>query len=158
MGNTFNLFYAIITAGITLLGGITLFIIQRIIDRVFMSPIQKQKEAVEEIAIYLIHYSKLYSNPETSLMDSYGNPKQRHIDAMNKTRELAALLKVRTDNIPCYGFWKNIGYVLPKEKIDIAWRELIGLSNSFTGNDSSGIKNTDIANKVRGLLKIPKAD
>ena len=43
-----------ITAGITLLGGMVLFIINKLIEKVILEPIQKQKEVIKNIAVALI--------------------------------------------------------------------------------------------------------
>jgi hypothetical protein len=151
-----NLSTALITASITLFGGVILFVLQQIIDKFFLRPIQKQKEIIERIAIALIHYANIYTNPINYGAEPWDSPhRKRYNEASNYTRELASILKVRSDNIPLYDFWVKIKGVLPRKNLIEAHYKLIGLSNGYGDINSGGIRNTDEANKIRELLKIP---
>ena len=55
---------AILTAGVTLLGGSILYIIQHWLEDFFWIPIMRQKETIEGIATALINYANIYSYPE----------------------------------------------------------------------------------------------
>ena len=147
-----------IIAGITLLGGIFLFILQQIIEKSFFKPLQKQKDTIEDIATLLIQYSSLYTNPTNYGGEHFDNLiRKKYSDASNKTRELASLLKVRSDNIPLYNFWVKIYNIIPRKNIGNAFSKLIGLSNSY-GNVGHGIENSDLADEIRNLLKIPSVN
>lgn len=146
----------ILTAAITLIGGIILFIFQHIIIEIFIKPIQKQKEVIENIAISLIHFSNLYTSPVQYGSLPSDNPiRKKYMDAANKVRELAALLKVKSENILLYDKWNIIKYVLPKQNVEQAFEGLIHLANSF-GSEGRGVENSDIADRIRTLLEIPK--
>ncbi len=146
---------SILTATLTLIGGILLFVIQHLIIEVSVKPIQKQKMIIEDIAVSLISFDNLYSNPT-----NYGNlpsdspVREKYMNASHKIRELAAQLKARSDNIPFYAVWTKAKYVLPKDKIQEVFGDLIGLSNSF-GHEGKGLENSERADKIRGLLNIP---
>ena len=151
----FNINAALNTAAITLLGGISLFVLERVLERVFINPIQKQKEIIEEIAVSLIRYATFYNQPVSVNYSEDSVFRQRRVDAKDKTRELAAQLKVRTNGVLFYKIWSKIGYVIPQNKIEEAYRELIGLSNSYFEN-RDGSRNSERAEKIRNFLKIPK--
>lgn len=146
----------VLTAAITLIGGIILFIVQYIIIEILIRPIQKQKKVIEDVAIYLIHYSNLYTNPTQYNNTPSDSPiGKKYMDAVNKIRELAALLKVRSDKILIYNFWVKLNYVINRKNIDEAFACLICLSNSF-GHENDDVPNNEIAKKIRISLKIPE--
>ncbi len=143
------------TATFTLIGGILIFAIQKLLDQIYFVPINKQKDIVEKIAVGLIKYAKFYTNPI-----SFGNmpsdsTQRRDIElASDTTREFSALLTVSTNNISNYGFWHSLHFIkIKKEDALRAAGKLMQLSNLYStpGRD---IENSILADDIRGLLCI----
>ena len=150
----FDLSTAFVTAGITAIFGLLLFVLQQIIDRYYFEPRQKLKEVIEEIAIALIHYSNLYTNPTNYGTERWDSPMRiSYSEASIKTRELASKLKVRSDNIPKFGALIKSVNTISQENINIAYSKLIALSNSYS-NEGRSLENADLAEEIRNLLKI----
>lgn len=148
---------AIWTAVFTSIIGVLILAVQKFIEHIYLTPINSQKETVEKIAVDLIKYAKFYANPmatNTLASDSF---LRRDIEiASDATRELSALLNVKTTNINEYGIWYKLGLIkIEKEKAINAAGKLMALSNSYTRTDR-GPENSDLANEIRELLSIPR--
>lgn len=151
---------ALWTAVFTLIGGLILVILQKLFLDLIYSPISKHREIVAKIAVDLIKYAKFYANPIvyndiTKIDNGRSEIETRDYEmASDKTRELSAILKISTENIPIYRFLLHINLIKIKKEASIeASTLLMQLSNSyFHGN---GIHNSKIADKIKELLKIP---
>ena len=145
-----------IIAGVTLLGGMILFIINKLIEKVILEPIQKQKEVIKNIAVALIQHAHLYANPiNLNAFSSDSRIREDFMSASNNTRKLSALLTVTSDNISFYCLWERIEWLMPISDISSASKKLILLSNSC-GTEGRGASNSDIADEIRDFLRIPK--
>lgn len=152
-GNDVNT--AILTAVITLFGGVIIFFLQRIIEQLYIKPINNYKDVIENIAIDLIKYAKFYANPQSlNLLPSDSTIRRDLEISSDRIRELSALLRVRTDNINSYAFWRKTNYIkVNKQDSYSAASKLMSLSNTFfvTGR---GVENSDCADEIRALLNI----
>ncbi len=148
----------IFTASITLLGGSILYIIQRWLENFFWNPIVKQKETIEDIATALMNYANIYGNPSVALPNyAAGGPlKEKVEETINRLRELASLLRVRTDNIKAYQFFVDIHLVsVSKKDINEAFHLLVSLSNLVIDTNTDSARNVAIADLIRKHLKLP---
>ena len=125
-----ELFKIVLTSSLTVLGGILVFVVGRIIEKFAIEPIHKQSRLIGEIADSLIFYADLYSNP--------GIGKREQMDEAKKVlREQASQLIARNNMIPCYKFWRclSLGHLPKRTDVIEARHELIGLSNSIHQGD-----------------------
>jgi hypothetical protein len=111
-----------LTAGITIFGGFFVFVLGQIVIKFFIEPIQKQSEAIGDIAHSLIYYADQYSNP--------GSGKPEDIkETSNVLRKLASELVAKTYVIKLYIIWESLKLVPKRNAIMEAHSNLIGLSN-----------------------------
>ena len=136
---------SVLTAVVTVIIGVTVYAFSQIILKLIIEPVHKQDEIRSEIAHFLTYYSNVYSNP------GLGTP--QHTVAVNKFRQLAALLISRTFLIRKYWFFSWIGLVLKKSDILKAHSSLIALSNSINLRNYAK-QNVHRAEEIRKLLKI----
>jgi len=123
-------FKIVLTSSLTVLGGILVFVVGRIIEKFVIEPIHEQSRLIGEIADSLIFYADLYSNP--------GIGKREQMDEAKKVlREQASQLITRNNMIPCYKFWRylSLGHLPKRADIIEAQKNLIGLSNSIHRGD-----------------------
>ena len=125
-----ELFKIVLTSSFTVLGGILVFVVGRIIEKFAIEPIHEQSKLIGEIADSLIFYADLYSNP--------GSGQREQMDEAKKVlREQASQLIARNNMIPCYKFWRylSLGHLPKRADIIEARKNLIGLSNSIHRGD-----------------------
>ena len=144
MGETFKIF---LTAGLTILGGVFVYVIGQIISKFMIEPIHEQKKIISEINDNLIFYAnQFYLYTEV-------NPKAEEI--RNKFRSFSAQLRAKTHLIPFYVLFQKLRMVLRKEDIYGACSSLVGLSNSvykIEGQDISHVES--YRNEISTKLKI----
>ncbi len=141
-----------LTSALTIIGGIIIYVVGQILSKFFIDPIHKQGEIIGEISDTLVYYAREYLSP--------GRLQREMLDqAHDRLRKLASLLKARSYMVKWYSLFVFLGWVPKLKSIEEASTHLISLSNSvYRDSSSSGIRNADSANKVRGLLGIPETD
>jgi len=163
-----------VTSGLTILGGIIIFVGGQILTKFIIEPFYEQSKLIGEIANSLIYYANVGAGVEPHYFQQLQNlSKQDNLEVTarklmveryedlirNESKQLgeativlrqqASQLMGRTNAIPFYGLWVVLSFgFLPTRKYVIeASQELIGLSN-----DPS--KSTDRARKIAKYLRI----
>jgi hypothetical protein len=129
------------------ISGVLVFVIGQVIVKLVLDPVAEQKRAIGVIAHRLIFYADVYSNPGTAS----GDLAQQ---ASRALREASSQLQAATALIPRYLFLARIGLVLPREAIDTASSELIGLSNSTSPRHVDEIQ--ELRKRIVEVLRLSK--
>lgn len=129
-----DLFSIVLTASLTVIGSVIVFVSGEIIKNFFITPIHEQSKLVGEIADSLIFYAPIYSNP------GMVNPELAS-EASTVLRRQAAQLKARTGAIPWYSFWQFLRIVRNRSHIRKASENLIGLCNSVHNGNPEANEN-----------------
>jgi hypothetical protein len=137
----------LLTAVLTIIGGVIVFSIGQLVQRFLLEPAQEQGKAISEVCFRLIHYASWYANPGTRSTDDQNKQAQ---DVAKAIRECASRLQATTDAIYCYEFLCSIGIVPTRTKVEEAIGHLIRISNSMDTGD--GRINSQDADKVYLLL------
>ena len=120
-----ELWRIILTACITIFGGITVYVVGQLLVALFVEPIHRLRSLIGEIADSLSFYAPVYSNPSGVV-----NYQGKTSEATEVFRHQACQLNVRACAIPWYSLWAFFRLVRTKGKIGAASKELLGLSNS----------------------------
>lgn len=108
-----------------------------------VDPIREYRTARKEISKDLVNYANVISNP--------GSSKQDRIDeARRALREDASELKSAVDDIPMYDLWAALRLVPLRDNVEVAKKNLIGLSNSVDSGDP--MRNHDMREAVESSL------
>lgn len=138
----------VLTASITIAGGVIVYTIGHLFVAVFVEPIHRLRSLIGEIADSLVFYANVYSNPGLG-------QKERMDEASETLRHQASQLRAREYSVPWYSLWSFMGLVREKAKIEEASAELIGLSNSVHRSEPNlGIQNYRRQEKIKELLGI----
>lgn len=127
MGDAVTIF---LTSGLTLVGGVFIYVFGQIVLRFFVDPYQRYRQVVGEIADALDYYANT----------SGGSHRQRQDEASNVFHQKARLLRVRAYEIPYYNQWAKWKWVPPWSSIVKASSALISLSNDVYRHDHEVIK------------------
>lgn len=143
-----ELWRIILTAVLTIAGGVIVYALGHLFVALFVEPIHRLRSLIGEIADSLVFYANVYSNPGSGKME-------RMDEASEVLRRQAAQLRARAHSIPGYVFWVFTGLVREKAEIKEASAELIGLSNSVHRSEPNlGIQNYRRQEKIEELLGI----
>jgi hypothetical protein len=117
---------AIITASLTLGGGVVLMVATQIFTRFVAKPLVEFRRVIGEVAYTLILHSNVLFNPFALIWPgSPGLP-----EATAECRKLASRLIALSAAVPLYGFFVDLGAVPELTKVYQAAKALIGLSNT----------------------------
>jgi hypothetical protein len=124
-----ELFKIFLTSSLTIIGGVTIFVIGQIILRFIIEPILELNKLRGEIAFSLIFYANVYINPPANLVF----PEDRKLldNIQEVLRKLASQLCPRASVIPLFKIWELLKIVPNFDNFAAATTELIGLSNSI---------------------------
>jgi hypothetical protein len=124
-----NVFGSLLTAVITVITGIFVYVGGQFIDKFYIQPLQRQRECIEEIAYSIVYYADLWANP------GHDNPDKRK-EASEKLRGLASKLAATSSSIRLL-YPNFIGHEIgiSYDNIKIAKNSLIGISNSLYASD-----------------------
>jgi hypothetical protein len=140
-----ELFKIILTASLTVIGGILVFVVGQIIAKFFIEPMHEQFRLIGEIANSLIFYANVYSNP--------GSGKPDKMDEASKMlRQQASQLMARTHAIRWYKLWQFLRIVPKYVDVIEASRNLIGPSNSI--HQGNPMVNNDMRKGIEKRLRI----
>ena len=137
----------ILTTVLTIIGGVSIFVLGQIFLKAFIEPILKLRAFKGTIMDSLVYYSNVYSNP--------GLNKEDDQKASNDLRKLASELMAKTTVVPCYRFWSFLGVVPQLSDINIIYRNLIGLSNGVFSSGDPG-DNAKRVEEIKVALHLPK--
>ncbi len=113
---------------LTIIGGITIFVLGQIFMKFFIDPVQELSSAIGEAIDALEYYSNIYTNPrKPNEPQELTNARK---DAQDEIRKKASLLMAKKSRVKLYGF-ASFFKILPKERnLLMAHGNMIGLSNS----------------------------
>ena len=135
---------------ITVISGVLVYMSGELLNTIWLRPLQEYKIIKSSIAKNLVFYANVYTNTSDGMIENEEWKKLRS-DASDKLRWLAAELD---------GFIQTLSFIkigIPKK---VALKKgsglLIFLSNSMYDPNrfNQGKENRDVANEIRGLLKI----
>ncbi len=145
-----EIFKLILTSSLTIIGGVTVYAIGRIIEKFYIDPVHEQAKIIGKIADSLIFYANVYFNP--------GIGRLEELDETSKIlRQLASQLMASTQSLR--GYWLlQFFRIVPKHKNVIsAHHNLIGLSNSIHRNEPSlAERNENRRKQIEKSLRIRK--
>jgi hypothetical protein len=151
LGEVFIMKIIVLTSMVTILGGVTIFVLGQIILKFYIEPIQQFRLHIGKITDALIFYANLYSNPGT-------NVKEQVKEASNEIRKLASELISTSAVVPLYRTWSSLKIIPKLKNIKEARSNLIGLSNSLfsSQNNSQESKfNRERVEKIITTLNLP---
>jgi hypothetical protein len=119
-----NLSGALITASITLAGGVLLMVATQIFTRCIVDPLVEFRRLIGEVAYTLILHSKWLFNANATA------DRPEFQQAKDDCRRLASRLHSLSAAVPLYGLFVDLGAVPERSKVDEAASALIGLSNT----------------------------
>lgn len=135
---SFSLENAIITAGLTVAGGLIVFTCGQLILKLVIEPLKEYKMVKSKIAISLTFHANTYLNLMT--YDDYKNNEklQNKIDnATEELRKLASEISASVQIIPFYSILSFFKWFPKKEEINRVSSCLIGLSNTLLSHQES---------------------
>ncbi|HZD41151.1 MAG TPA: hypothetical protein VE131_10545 [Terriglobales bacterium] len=118
-----------LTSGLTIIGGVLVYVLGQIFIRFFVDPYQRYRQVVGEIADALDYYANV----------SGGSHRQRQDEASNAFRQRARLLRMRAYEIPYYNRFARWRWVPPWQSVMEASSALMSLSNDVYGRDHEAI-------------------
>ena len=144
----------ILTSGLTILGGVIVYVTGQILTRFFIDPYHEYRKAVGEVADALIYHANIYMNPGGG---SPTEPRAARIDATSDAlRQKASLLRVRAYAIPWYDAFASCKLVRQRASKERASGALIGLSNNIFQGDVR--ENRRLRNEIIRELGSPRFD
>ncbi len=72
-----ELFKIFLTSGLTIFGGLFIYVIGQLISKFFIEPIHKQSRCIGEIYYSLIFYADLYGNPDNDSKEERNEAKRK---------------------------------------------------------------------------------
>ena len=122
----FELFKIVLTAGLTLLGGVLLLVFSQIFTRLIIDPYIEFKRLLGEISHALVLYSDRFFNAAT-FMTSIDT---KFEEGKRQCRNLASRLRSFSNAVPFYSLLAYWHFVPCRQNVTEAARYLIGLSNT----------------------------
>ena len=143
MANTAD---AIMTAAITISGGIVVFGATQLFQRFWLEPIYEHSKAVGAASYALYYYGKCYANP--------GSADEETCKAASwALRKVAGDLAATASGVRLYYLSRSLRLVPKRDGVDKAIGNITAISNSLSlGND--GKENSRWANEAYSLLGI----
>ncbi len=131
-----------LTAGLTIVGGVLVFVMGQSIDRFLIRPYHHLREIRARIATHLIFYADVYSNP----------------GVVAKDVQLEVSSAIRQDAAEFTGAWNGFyRWVYPRRSVQEIQGALIGLSNGLSRSGAVDA-NIDRRDKLKKLLKVDIGD
>jgi hypothetical protein len=146
---------AVIAAIFALVGGILLFVMNQLAQKLVLDPLQEQTRVIAETAVALVRWAAVYANPSET-------PSKPADDACDDFRLLAAKLLAATHCVWGYKYAPQWLRVPTVEDIKSAAHDLVFLSNNIReapGNHDwkHGTQNHEAAVRIRAALLIAVA-
>ncbi|MHA1338074.1 MAG: hypothetical protein ACTSPW_20445 [Promethearchaeota archaeon] len=119
----------------TIIAGVLVFIFSQYFLKIILEPILEVKRTISMIDFSLIFYAYIYSNINIYYEGGYlkkdlPEELRTNVKEMKKEfRRLSSLLKTQVYTIYLYHIFHSIFFLPEKNSINIACRNLIGLSN-----------------------------
>jgi 5-bromo-4-chloroindolyl phosphate hydrolysis protein len=126
-----------ITAGLTAIGGVVVFVIGQIVQKWFIDPIQEQRKLVGDIVYSIIEHSNLFNYSASfkstararyeakglegkeieHIDEAYQAVKEKTAEGVKKLRNLSSQIHQSIQVIPCYWLLERLGVVHKREKL-----------------------------------------
>lgn len=133
---------------LTIVSGVMVFVMGQLILKLLIDPVQEFKKTVADVAMALIEYANIYSNPEVA---DQGVAKK----ASEELRKLSSRLNSQIYLVPLYQFTAKVFRLPSKEKILTSSKNLMGLSNGvFQSQSDLPLINCKRADAIRDSLGI----
>ena len=124
-----EVFKIVLTASLTLIGGVVLLVITQIFTRFIVDPLVEFRRLLNEVGHTLIFYSNYLHNPSATV----GTPEFR--EGKRECRTLASRLRSFSNAVPFYETLTGFGLVPSHTSVYEASGHLIRLSNA-TSHDT----------------------
>lgn len=132
----------------TVVSGVAVYVVSEIFMKLVLEPAAKQREAIAEIVHRLIFFADIYSNPSVA-------PPEALLEATRSLRDASSRLLAATWRVRAYERWEGALGLPPRENVDQACAELIGLSNTTGRGVLYDQQRWDRRVKITRLLGIP---
>jgi len=144
----------VITAGLTIMGGIFLLVIGQLFEKFSIEPLRRYRETVGEIAVSLIYFANIYLNPGADIHD-----RETLNEVSQNLRRLASELVAGTNSIHPYLLFKWLHWIPSEENVRLAASNLIRLSNGLFRSGAREINvNEERRQEIIHLLSIRLID
>lgn len=134
------------TSGLTILGGVMLFGLTKVIERFQVDPIIELNNLRGEIATFLVINANKFGYPET-------NGEELEILSL-ELRTLSAKLRGTVYKISFFNFYSRIGLIPKRLNVINASSQMIGLSNTISTSDFIQINKYE--RSISDFLKLNK--
>jgi hypothetical protein len=150
---------ALLTSGVTIIGGVTIFLLSKIIEGFVIAPLVAQGRAFGEIAGTLYYLGEIYGNPFRSALNPYDEAEAtRYKEAKRTIRKAASDLIEASGSVSCYRLLRIMRLTPKRESV----REIVGLLTGISNNlferelGRGGIENSDAADRILILMNWPR--
>ena len=146
----------ILTAAVTVTGGVFVFALSQLLQRLVLDPLDQQRRVIADIDVVLTYRAWAYATP--------GDPDRgrdsRRDEAEEECRHLASRLIATTNAIRWWTASECLGAIC-REDARVARQHLIGIANRIyhaPGRPTPewGADNEESARKIRQCLAIPE--
>lgn len=143
------------TALATIIGGVAIFALTKLAERLLLDPVHEQRKVIGEIDVALTHWAWAYANPAL--------PTPTREKAADEIRLLAGRLIGATNAIRWWLVASALLGAVKGDKSRQAGKYLIGISNQILTRpdlpgEGWGAHNSKSAARIRTLLKIPSLE
>ena len=114
----------LLTSGITVVGGVLVFVVGRIIERFFVETIYDLRVMIKDVAYSLAYYAGEISNPGMCQPERMGK-------AADSLRILGTQLPATAQSIPFYAFWSVLKIIPQLDDLYQSAKLLISISNTI---------------------------
>jgi hypothetical protein len=129
-----DLFKIVVTASVTLIGGVLLLVATQILTRFVVEPLVDFRRLLGEVGHTLVFYSNYFYN--ASVMAS----KPEFQEATRECRTLASRLRSFSNAVPLYTVLAGLHLVPPHAYVYEASAALIGLSNTTSSHSPDVVR------------------
>jgi len=136
----------VLTACVTLVGGVILLVATQIFTRFVVDPLVDFRRLLGEVSHTLVFHANCLHNPVTMASTP------EFADARRQCRMLASRLRSFSAAVPLYSFLACIHLVPPLSNVYDASSNLIGLSNTMANSPETWA--TNYYERIRKALKI----
>ena len=122
----------VLTAALTVIGGVLIFVIGQIISKFVLEPLQELKKLLGKTSYSLVYFAREIHTPVE------GDTDKCKI-ASDEFRKLSSSINSSVESIPFYDCWSRLsnGFIPSRHAISEAASALIGISNSVFEKDRS---------------------
>lgn len=126
---------SLVTASLTALFAVLVFVAGQFLQRFFLEPIQEQRKIIGEIAFSLLFHANVM---DMSARENKGLVRlEEPVEIVRSLRGLASRLRATLWTIPCYKLFSKLGIVPDEESVMVSTQSLVGWSNSIHHGDPS---------------------